>query len=123
MEPVGVLWRLPPQGRYKINVHSFFSEVPLPNGNRTGIAVVIRNHRGRIFRMVAGTLGIQERRLNELYAILEGLKTTFLDNRFDIELETDHKEALWEWRNAEAHGVVPEQRYVGSAVAAETSSQ
>lgn len=62
--------------------------------------------------MVAGTLGIQERGLNKLYAMLEGLKRAFLEDRFVVELETDHEDSFWEWRNASIFGVIPEHRYV-----------
>ncbi|KAK1374201.1 hypothetical protein POM88_030394 [Heracleum sosnowskyi] len=85
---VGVLWRLPPYGIFKINVHACFFEEPLGNGNVSGIGVVIRNHGGRIVRMVAvcHAEGFEE----SLYGY----------DRFDIELETDNEEAFWEWRNA-----------------------
>lgn len=87
---------LPPQGRFKVNVHGFHTDLPFSNGNVSGTGVVIRNHRGRILRMISSIVGIQERRLNELYAMLEGLKWAYLDDRFDIELETDNEEAYWE---------------------------
>lgn len=92
MEGIEVLWRLPGHGRFKINVHACFFEEPLENGV-SGIGVVIRNHRGRILRTIAGSLGIREKRQNELYALLEGLKRVYLDDRFDIELETDNEGA------------------------------
>lgn len=65
--------------------------------------------------MMAGSLGIEEQRSNELYAMLEGLKRAYMENRFDIELETDHEEAYWEWRNADDLGVIPEHLYVAAA--------
>ncbi|XP_074377072.1 uncharacterized protein LOC141718593 [Apium graveolens] len=68
-----------------------------------GIGLVIRNFRGMIVRMVAGTLGIRARRQNELYTFLEGMKRAFLEDRFDVILESDHENAYWEWRNAKTH--------------------
>lgn len=62
--------------------------------------------------MVAGTLGIQDRRLNELYALMEGLKRAYLDDWFDIVLESDNEAACWEWLDAAELGVIPEHRYV-----------
>ncbi|KAL8124249.1 hypothetical protein AgCh_012044 [Apium graveolens] len=56
-----------------------------------------------IVRMVAGTLGIRARRQNELYTFLEGMKRAFLEDRFDVILESDHENAYWEWRNAKTH--------------------
>lgn len=66
----GVLWRMPRDGFIKINVHACFYEKPLPNGNRTCIGYVIQTDGGRIVRMIAGSLGIHERRMNEFYAML-----------------------------------------------------
>lgn len=39
-------WRMPRRGKMKINVHGCFFVEALPNGNVTGIGVVIRNSRG-----------------------------------------------------------------------------
>lgn len=61
---------------------------------------------------MAGTLHIEEQRINELYAFLEGLKIAYIEEQFDIELESDHEEAYWEWHNARELGVVPQHRYV-----------
>lgn len=88
---------MPAFGAVKVNVSSFFSQVPLPNGNRSGIGVVIRNHRGKILCLYAGSLGIEERRINELYAMLEGLISAYLDEHDVVELETDNVAAEWEW--------------------------
>ncbi|KAK1399513.1 hypothetical protein POM88_009376 [Heracleum sosnowskyi] len=44
--------------------------------------------------------------------MLEGLKRAFMEDRFDIELETDNEGAFWKWRNAPEMGVIPENRYV-----------
>lgn len=98
------MWRLPPKGWYKLHVHSFFfTENPLPNGDISGIGAVIRNHRGKFLRMDAhgkflrmdaGSLGTGERRLNELYDMIEGLKRAFLEDMFDIELESDHERLI-----------------------------
>lgn len=95
MEQVNALWRLPTQGRVKINVHSYFYEIPLPNGNVSGLGVIIRNHRGKILRMGAGSLGITDQHLNDLYALLEGLKRAYLDDRFDLIIESDHENSIW----------------------------
>lgn len=34
---------------------------------------MIRNHRAKVLRLYGGSLDIEERRTNELYAILQGL--------------------------------------------------
>ncbi|KAK1394595.1 hypothetical protein POM88_013651 [Heracleum sosnowskyi] len=84
------LWSLPKEDFIKVNVHSFFSEEPLENG----------------------TLKIQERRLNEFYAILYRLRKAFFENFNILELESDHAEAYWGWRFEPFDGVIPEHQYV-----------
>lgn len=37
--------------------------------------------------------------------MLDGLKRTYLENKFDIELETDHKDSHWDWRDTDILGV------------------
>lgn len=45
---VNVRWVMPPEGVIKCNVHSFFTEEPLENGNQSSIGVVFRNCEGMI---------------------------------------------------------------------------
>lgn len=92
----GVQWTMPPQGVVKINAHGFFSEQPLANGNRTGIGFVFRDHAGRIVRMVGGSLGIQEARINEFYSMLMALRRAYWENYNNLILETDNAGAFWE---------------------------
>ncbi|KAK1383200.1 hypothetical protein POM88_020935 [Heracleum sosnowskyi] len=46
-----VQWTLPKDDYIKINVRSFFTEDPLPNGNRSGISIIFRDDRGTIIRV------------------------------------------------------------------------
>lgn len=112
MEFPAVCWRMPAHGAVKVNVHGFFSEAPLANDNRSGIGVVIRNHRGRLLRIYGGSLGIEERRTNEIYAMLQGLIRAYLDEYDIIELETDNVGAFWEWSDSMINGVPPEHEFV-----------
>lgn len=105
-------WRMPRRGMVKINVHGVFFEDPLPNGNISGIGVVIRNSRGKILRMLAGSLGITLRRVNEFHALLEGCKRAFAETWEHYVLETDHLDSFWEWRNSSLEGVLPEHAFV-----------
>lgn len=107
-----VRWRLPVYGAVKVNVHGFFSEDPLPNGSRSGIRVVIRNHRGKILRLLGSSLGIEEERTNELYAMLQGLIRVHLDQHDYLELETDNVGAFWECDNLLLNGVPVEHEFV-----------
>ncbi|KAK1378627.1 hypothetical protein POM88_025371 [Heracleum sosnowskyi] len=61
--------------------------------------------------MYAGTLGIQERRLNEFYAMLYGLRKAFFENFNILELESDHAGAYWGWRFEPLKGVILEHQY------------
>ena len=63
----------------KINVHGCFFAEALPNGNVSGIGVVIRNSRGKILRMLSGSLAIQNRCVNEYHAMLEGCKRAYVE--------------------------------------------
>ncbi|KAK1380914.1 hypothetical protein POM88_027658 [Heracleum sosnowskyi] len=77
MENVNIRWEMPRKGFVKINVCGYFCDQPLENGNRSCIGVVIRSSRGSILRMYAGSLQIDDRRLNEFYAFLEGMKRAY----------------------------------------------
>lgn len=95
----------------KVNIHGHFQDQPLPNGKSLGIGVVIRNSRGLITRIYAGSLRIQERPKNELYAMFEGLIRAYLDENDFVELETDNVGSHWEWSNSTLV-VVSKHRYV-----------
>lgn len=105
-------WLMPKKGFVKINVHGCFFVNALPNGNVSGIGVVVRNKRGRIIRMLSGTLGIQNPRINEYHALLEGCKRAFVENWQFFELECDHLDSFWEWRNSSIEGARPEHAEV-----------
>ncbi|KAK1383286.1 hypothetical protein POM88_021021 [Heracleum sosnowskyi] len=112
MVDAGILWTLPKQHFIKINVHSFFTNDPLPNGNRSGIGIVFRNDRGSMVHILAGSLRIQDRRLNELYAMHYALRRAFFENYNLLELETDHGGAYWEWKLSNRDGVRLEHQYI-----------
>lgn len=50
-------WVFPELGFVNVNVHSVFYDPPIPNGNTTGVGVVICNSEGHILAMITGTLG------------------------------------------------------------------
>ncbi|KAK1393592.1 hypothetical protein POM88_012648 [Heracleum sosnowskyi] len=112
MEFPAVRWRMPTYGAMKVNMSSFYTENPLPNGNRSGIGVVIRNQMGIIERLYAGTFGFDDRRINELYAMFEGLIRACRDGYDIVELETDNVAAEWEWTNSMLHGFPHDHAYV-----------
>lgn len=80
---------MPPEGVIKCNVHSFFTEEPLENGNQSGIGVVFRNSEGMIIWVVAGSLCHEDRLKNEYNALFEGVKEAYYKDYKNIILKTD----------------------------------
>lgn len=101
-------WIMPRPGIVKINVHGCFFVNTLPNGNVSGIGVVIRNYRGKIIRMLSGSLGITNPRINEYQAMLEGCKRAYVEKMEHFVLECNHVDSFWEWRNSSLEGVHPD---------------
>ncbi|WOH11180.1 hypothetical protein DCAR_0830659 [Daucus carota subsp. sativus] len=78
-------------------MHAVFFNPPLPNGNTTGIGVVVRDEDGVIVAMISGTMGHINPRANELWSFMLGFQLAFKLRRRRIELETEAAEALREW--------------------------
>lgn len=89
-------WDYPQKGFVKINVHSFTMNEHLPNGNNSGIGIVVRDDEGIIIKMVSGSIQNLTARENELWGLLAGLRTAFFEGLNSIELETDNSEAVKE---------------------------
>ncbi|KAK1353770.1 hypothetical protein POM88_052135 [Heracleum sosnowskyi] len=94
MENVNVRWRMPPKGKVKINIHGLFHEEVSAMGSRSGIGVVVRNIRGKILSMMAGSLGIEDRQNNEFQALMEGMKCSYFEGWENYYLESDHADAV-----------------------------
>ncbi|KAK1357957.1 hypothetical protein POM88_051213 [Heracleum sosnowskyi] len=62
--------------------------------------------------MLAGSLGVDDRRNNEFQAFMEGMKCAFLEVWEDFILESDHVEAFWEWRHSTIEGGIPEHAFM-----------
>lgn len=86
----------PPVNFVKVNVHGHSRRNMLPNGNTTGIGVVIRDHRGTILKMYSGTIRNLTPRASELWSFIIGLRGAFFENEHLIILETDNMEAVKE---------------------------
>ncbi|KAL1810018.1 hypothetical protein ACET3Z_027008 [Daucus carota] len=72
------------------------------------VVMVNVNPRGRILCMLSGSLEIQNPRVNEFQALLEGCKCAFVEDWKYIVLESDHQDATWEWNNSTIEGALPE---------------
>lgn len=105
-------WEMPRKGVVKVNVHGHFEGQRLQNGNISGVGVVVRDSRGKIIRMLAGSLGIENQRSNELHAFMEGLKLIFDDDYPKAILETDHVAAYWEWKDSRDAGATPTNAFI-----------
>lgn len=103
---------MPNKGVIKCNVHDFFSEEPLENGNHQGIGVIFHNSKGMILWIVAGSLCIEDELSNEYHALLEGLKEAYYKDYTNIVLETDHQDAYWNWYNSWILDGPPEHQFV-----------
>lgn len=93
-------WVGPLKGFAKVNVHAFTLDHPMPNGNDSGIGIVVRDRKGTIIKMYSGTIRDLTKRGNELWVMLIGLKGAFLEDEHMVELEeleSDNKEAVKEW--------------------------
>ncbi|KAK1370198.1 hypothetical protein POM88_036294 [Heracleum sosnowskyi] len=94
MDPMDIVWELPPQNFVKINVHAAYRADTLPNGNNSGIGVVIRNHEGNIIRMITGTIKGLTRENNQLWAMLKALQRVCIENLTHYILETDDRNMI-----------------------------
>ncbi|KAL1820697.1 hypothetical protein ACET3Z_015566 [Daucus carota] len=92
-------WKLPKKGWVKVNVYGVYYEKPLGNGSRSGLGVVVRNENGDIIVMVSGTLNILNERVNQLWAILMGLRCCFYVGKHNVILETESGDAVREWQD------------------------
>lgn len=90
-------WDFSTIGFAKIDVHAVYYDPPLPNGNTTGMGIVIRDENGTILAIITGTLGHLYRRANELWAMMLGLQLAHKIGENSVELETESKEAIRDW--------------------------
>lgn len=67
-------WVPPPNGTLKVNAHEVSFNVPMPNGNTSGIGVVLRTSDGNLVNCVAGTIP----RINP------GLRRAFVEGAVDV---------------------------------------
>ncbi|KAL1828825.1 hypothetical protein DCAR_0208086 [Daucus carota subsp. sativus] len=92
-------WKLPKKGWVKVNVHGVYYQTPLTNGTRSGVGVVVRNEDGDIIVMVSGTLNLLNERVNDLWALLMGLRCCLYAGKHKVILETESGDAVREWQD------------------------
>lgn len=91
------IWNFPKEGYVKINVHATNFEHALSNGNNSGIGIVIRDHEGKLLKILTGSIPNLTVRGSELWAMFAGLRSGFCKKKNKIELESDNSEAVREW--------------------------
>ena len=93
------IWEVPDEGYVKINIHCVLLEVPMPNGNRIGIAAIIRNDKGEMLWGCLGTLPGS----SEEQAILSALQSACIHahkKEWDlVHIETDNHRVYDTLRN------------------------
>lgn len=89
-------WTWPPTNYFKVNVHALTLDARLPNGNDSGIGVVIRDHLGTIVKMYSGTIRNRTRRCNELWSLVVGLRGAFPEEENLVILETENLDIIKE---------------------------
>lgn len=83
----------------KINVHAFTLNEALSNKNNSGMEIVLRDHEGRVIKMVSGTTCNLTERANELWELLAGLRSAFCKKEYNIQMEIYNLDVVREWED------------------------
>lgn len=93
----------PPNATLKVNVNRTTFADPMPNGNISGIGVVLRPSDGNLVNCVAGTIpGINTLSIN-LWAIQVGLRKAFVEGASFVIIETYNIDAFGAIQFAHLH--------------------
>lgn len=79
-------WEFPKKGFVKINVHATILQQPLPNGNNSGIGIVIRDDQGKLMKIVTGSIPNLTLRSSKLWAMFAGLRSSFYEKKTTLSL-------------------------------------
>lgn len=82
-----------------MNVHALTLNHRLPNGNDSGIRVVMRDDRGTIIKMYSGSIRNLTMIGNELWSMVVGLREGFLEQEDRVELKNDKPDGVKEWED------------------------
>lgn len=92
-------WSFPPTNYINVNTHVVSFRNRLPNGNDSGLGVVLRDHRGAILKMYSGAIRDMTKIGNELWSFVIGLKGAFFEDENLIILEIDNATGVKEWED------------------------
>lgn len=87
-------WIPPPMGTLKVNVHGAAFAHPMPNGNTTGIGVILRTSNGNMVNCIAGVIPGLSPLGAQLWAVQVGLRRAFVEGARSVILETDNMQAF-----------------------------
>lgn len=96
-------WKAPLRGQYKVNVHVLHSSRQ-HNGNNNGVGILIRDHRGRLIRGLAGSIRGISPLATQLWALHMGLNQARLSHCELIMLETDNFGTYFEVKRQDGRG-------------------
>lgn len=100
---MAVNWVPPPFGTLKVNVHSEAFAAPMPNGNLTGIGVVLRTSNGGLVNYIAGVIPGLTSLGSQLWAVQTGLRRAFIEGAESVIIETDNIQAYGAIQFAHLH--------------------
>lgn len=87
-------WVPPPPGTLKVNVHAASFAHPMPNGNSTGIGVVLRTSDANMMNCIAGTIPGLAPLGAQLWSVQIGLRRAFVERAQSVIIETDNMQAF-----------------------------
>lgn len=88
------------KGFVKVNVFRVYYDKQLPNGNMSILGIMVKDSDGDILVMVStGSLKIINKRVNELWVMLMGLRCCLYVGKHKVILETEHADVVAEWES------------------------
>lgn len=100
---MAVNWVPPPFGTLKVNVHNEAFAAPMPNGNMTGIRVVLQTSNSGLVNCIAGVIPGLTSLGSQLWAVQKGLLRAFIKGAESVILETDNIQAYGAIKFAHLH--------------------
>lgn len=76
---MNVHWVPPPHGTLKVNIHAAIFDHPMPNGNISGIGLVLRSSNGNLVNCIAGTIPNLTPLATHLWAMHVGLRRAYIE--------------------------------------------
>lgn len=85
------------------NVHGVTFDAPMPNGNASGLGVVLCTSDGSLVNCITGTIPGLDRLSTNLRGIVIGLRRAFTEGAISVIIETDNMDAFGAVQFAHLH--------------------